>query len=483
MNFFNNKIIKNFSILTGTNILIQVLSIFSSIRLARQLQPLGYGVFNLIALQASIFSIVACYGLRLVIIRHIARNNNDARKVFVLSSHIRLVTTAIALILMFFYNLAFGHESLSTLLVLAVMGLILFQTSWDTIESIFFGFEKMETSGIINLIFTLIWIAEIYIIPNSYFNVEVLSLTFVLNQGLKSLFYYFWMRRSILNKMPSTTFTNYSEHVDFIKQSNFFFVLAIFSSIQNQMPILLLQFNSTVDQIGLFNLGNRILGPLQMMLNLLLVALFPMLSRLATEDKPLFAKRVKSLMNIIILSGILGSVFFALFSNDVVYLLYGEAYKTSARVILIQCWFTVLFAIFCTIGSVLSALDKQKLLSRLSIIYATTAFPIFYVGTKYGAIGLAWAFVIAAFVNMTYHWVIFRNLIDQNISILYSISIFSIIGILSFYTGFYEINIPFVIRLCLGLVLSILFVAYIYKIEYKNMLSNNFAKVQEDPFI
>lgn len=469
MSLFKNKIIKNFSVLTGTNILIQALSIFSSIRLARQLQPEGYGIFNLISLQASIFSIIACYGLRLVVIRHIARKKDDARRAFVILSQIRLVTTTIALILVFLYNLAYGQQSLSTPLVIGVMFLILFQTFWDTTESVFFGFEKMQVSGLINLIFTIIWIAEIYLIPNNKFTVETLTCAFLINQGLKSLIYYVWMHKSILIKMPSHTFTNYTEHIDFIKQSNFFFVLAIFSSIQNQMPILLLQFNSTVDQIGLFNLGNRILSPLQMMLNLLLAALFPMLSRLAVDNKPLFAKRVKSLMNIIILSGILGSVLFALFSNDIVYLLYGEAYKTSARVILIQCWFTVLFAIYCTIGSILSALDKQKLLSRLSIIYATTAFPIFFIGTKYGAIGLAWAFVIAAFINMTYHWVIFRNLLDKNVSLLYSISIFSVIGVLSFYTGFYEIKFSFLIRLLLAVLLSLLFIGYIYKFELKKI--------------
>jgi O-antigen/teichoic acid export membrane protein len=469
MDLFKNKIIKNFSVLTGTNLLIQGLSLFSSIRLARQLQPEGYGIFNLIALQASIFSIIACYGLRFVVIRHIARNNDDARKVFILSSHIRLLTTAIALIFLLSYNLAYGQGSLSTALVLAVMALMIFQTSWDTIESIFFGFEKMETSGLINLVFTIIWIAEIYLIPNVHFNVLVLTYAFVINQGLKSLIYYFWLHRSILKKLPSSKFTDYSRHIDLVKQSNFYFVLAILSSVQNQMPILLLQFNSTIDQIGLFNLGNRILSPLQTMLNLLLVALFPMLSRLAVDNKPLFAKRVQSLMNIIIISGILGAVLFALFSNDVVLLLYGDAYKESANVILIQCWFTVLFAIFCTIGTVLSALDQQKLLSRLAMIYATTALPIFFIGTKYGATGLAWAFVIAAFLNMTYHWVIFRNLLEKRISIFYSVSIFATIAILCIYTGLYEINLPFLLRLLFGLVLSILFFAYIFKIELKKI--------------
>jgi O-antigen/teichoic acid export membrane protein len=472
MILFKNKIIKNFSILTGTNILTQALSIFSSIRLARQLQPEGYGVFNLIALQASIFSIVACYGLRIVIIRHIARNNNDARKVFALSSHIRLVTTAIALILVFFFNLANGSKSISTILVLAVMALIVFQTSWDTIETIFFGIEKMETSGIINFIFILIWIAEIYFIPNNMFNVETLTFAFLINQGLKTLFYYYWMHKLIFLKLPSATFTNFAEHVDFIKQSNFYFLLAIFSSVQNQMPILLLQLNSTLDQIGLFNLGNRILSPLQMMLNLLLTSLFPMLSRLAIDNKPLFATRVKSLLNIIIFSGVFGSVLFALFSNDVVHLLYGDAYKTSANVILIQCWFTVLFTIFCAIGSVLSALDKQKLLSQLSIIYATTAFPFFFIGSKYGAIGLAWSFVIAAFFNMTYHWVILRNLLDNNISICYSLIIFFIICTLCLYTGIYMVEMSSCIRLILCFFLLSLFLFYVFKIELKNLRFN-----------
>ena len=472
MSIFKNKVIKNFSILTSTNLLIQILSILSSIRLARQLQPEGYGMFNLVVLQSTIFSIIAAYGLRIVVIRHIARNREDARKVFNVSNQIRLISTAIAIIIAFCYNLFLKEQALSSLLTVALLSLIIFQTFWDTIESIFFGYEKMETSGILNLIFTSIWIAEIYIIPNNYFTVSTMVMVYVSNQGIKSFVYYLWLKKSIFQHYPLVRCTGYSEHLLLIKQSNFFFILAIFSSIQNQMPILLLQFNSSVDQIGLFNLGNRILSPLQMMLSMLLTALFPMLSRLAVENKPLFAKRIKSLLNIIIVTGIWGSLCFALFSRDIVRILYGNAYVTSANVILIQCWFTILMAIFTTIGTVLSALDKEKLLSRLSIVYAVIAVPIFYIGTKYGATGLAWAFVIAGFTNMTYHWIIFRNLLQKRISIIYSLTIFASIGLLSIGTYFYKIDLLFIYRLGLGVILSTVLFLYIYKIEYIKLKSN-----------
>lgn len=479
MSIFNNKIIKNFSVLTGTNLLIQVISILSSIRVARQLHPAGYGLFNLINLQVTIFSIVSVFGLRIVVIRHIARNKLDARRIFTISNQIRIFTTTLAMLLAVGYSQLQNRQSLPPTLIFVLLLLMIFQSFWDSIDSISFGSEKMQTAGIINLIMTMIWVAEIYLIPDSLFTVQILLFAYALNQGTKTFIYYIWLRRKILSNIPKETITGFEEHKMLLRQANFYFILAVFSSIQSQIPILLLQFNSSIDQIGLFNLGNRILSPLQMMLSMLLTALFPTLARLAINDKVLFAKRVKSLLNIIVLTGIWGSLCFSLFSQDIVKFLYGEAYITTANVILIQCWFTVLFAIFCTIGTILSALDKQKLLATLSIIYGVVASPIFYFGTKYGATGLAWAFVIAAFINMTYHWVIFRNLLEKHISILYSVAIFGSIGLLSFLTYNYHIKYSFSTRLVIGLILSSSLLFYMYKYEFPKLKINNKNDLQK----
>lgn len=466
----NSKFSRNFSILTSANLIIQVLSIISSIRLARQLQPEGYGLFNLVNVQASIFSIIAAYGLRIVVIRHIARSREDARKLFTISSRIRLLTTFIAVVTAIGYNLLLSSDQSlagSALFVLAI--LIVFQTFWDTIESISFGFEKMEATGIINLVFTAIWVCEVYLIPTVHFSVTVLLYVFVFNQAAKSLVYYIWLHKSILYQQSKPAHISTDAYKDVIRQSNYYFVLAVFTAVQNQIPILFLQFNSTIDQIGIFNLGYRILSPLQMVLNMLLTALFPMFSRLAIDNKDVFVSRVRSLLNIIVLFGIWGCICFALFCKDVVLLLYGSAYLTSANVILIQCWFTVIFAIFCLIGTVLSAHDKQKLLATLSIIYGIVATPIFFFGTRFGAIGLAWCFVVAALVNMTYHWVIFRKVLLNKISYTYSILVFGSIGVLSWATSAYPIDWPLTVRVGAAILLSILAFGYLYKVEYKKI--------------
>jgi O-antigen/teichoic acid export membrane protein len=205
------------------------------------------------------------------------------------------------------------------------------------------------------------------------------------------------------------------------------------------------------------------------MLNTLLTAIFPMLSRLAIHDSKKFVFRIKSLLNITIMLGIWASFSFALFSHNVVEFLYGNVYKTTAEIIVIQCWYTLLFAIFCIIGTVLSALDKHRLLSFLSMIYTIISLPLFYLGSKDGAIGLSIAFVISAFINMTYHWIIFRKALDNEITIIYSASLFFIIGLLIYLSYNFNFNISIIIKFIIEIFITLFFIIIFYKTEYKKL--------------
>lgn len=438
-----NKIFKNFSVLTGTNIIIQFISILSSIRLARLLHTDGYGYFNLILVLSNIFLIISSYGLKQVIIRYVARNKTESRFVFHLSNQIRLFTTIISIICLIIYNALLNDKPLPPFVLILLSVIIIFQSVWEAVECIAFGNERMEPSGYINLTFTSVWVAAVYIVPKENFNPEFLLVIYVVIQCLKSLTYYLWLRKDIFDERKQHDDNQSLNHAFFIKQSNYYFTLAVFTALQTQVPIVLLNHNSTYDQVGIFNLGNRILGPLQMVLMTALTALYPSFSRLAITDRELFSKRVKILLNIMVIIGIWGCLCFTLFSKEVVMLLYGKEYLDSVDVILTQCWFTLLFGIFCTIGTVLNSFDKQRLLAILSIIYGVLCLPVFFIGSKYGAIGLAWAFVISAYVNMTYHWVVFKKLLSPGITIVYTIKLFSILILASVISLFnpYDLNL------------------------------------------
>jgi O-antigen/teichoic acid export membrane protein len=466
-----NRIFKNFSVLTGTNIVIQFISILSSIRLARLLQPEGYGYFNLILTLSGIFLIISSYGLKQVVIRYVARNKSYSKYVFHISNHIRLVTSIIAILCLAGYNYFLNETTLPAFVVILVSLHIIFSSLWESVECIAFGNEQMAPSGYINLAFTGLWVITVYLIPRDSFNVEFLLITYVAIQFLKSLSYYFWLRGEIFTKSKLTEVNSDIGQRYFIKQSNYYFILAIFTAIQIQVPIVLLNHNSTLEQVGVFNLGNRILGPLQMVILTALTALYPSFSRLALTDITLFAKRVKVLLNILVIIGIWGCLCFTLFSKEVVLLLYGKEYLGSVKVILIQCWFTLLYGIFCTIGTVLNSFDKQRLLAILSIIYGTLCVPVFFIGSKYGAIGLAWAFVIAAYINMTYHWVIFGKLLSPDITSIYTLKLFSILILASLFSLFVPFEFNIFIKLLIGIAITSVTGLYLNYRELPKLLS------------
>ncbi|MGZ4090995.1 MAG: oligosaccharide flippase family protein, partial [Bacteroidia bacterium] len=336
-----NNILKNFSILTSTNLIIQLLSVLSSIRLARLLQPEGYGRLNFVTVQASLFGIIASFGVRLVVIRTIARNRNSTIEIFKVSNKIRLGATVLAVAVAAIYNLYFVSSSINAFLLFSIIALIVFNNAWDALESVAFGFEKMEASGAINLVFMVLYIITVYLIPPGLFTVNTMVSVFVLQQILKTITYYIWLKRKILHYVAKD-FESFTVRA-ILNQSTYFFFLAIFSAVQNQLPVLFLKTNASFGQIGLFNIGYRILMPLQMVLDVLLTALFPRFSMLAVTDKVKFAKNIKLLLNVLVFTGIIGCVGFTLFSKNVVLLMYGNKYQTSISVIIIQCWYNVLY--------------------------------------------------------------------------------------------------------------------------------------------
>lgn len=469
----SNKIFKNFSVLTATSIIIQFISILSSIRLARLLHADGYGYFNFILVLSNIFLIISSYGLKQVIIRYVARNKTESRFVFHLSNQIRLVTTLISVLCLLAYNTLLNDKPLPPFVLILLSVIIICQSVWEAVECIAFGNEKMEPSGYINLAFTSIWVIAVYLVPKNRFNPEFLLVIYVLIQCFKSLTYYLWLKKDIFDVRKQHDDNSSLSHGFFIKQSNYYFILAVFTALQTQVPILLLNHNSTYDQVGIFNLGNRILSPLQMVIMTALTALYPSFSRLAITDKELFSKRVKILLNILVIIGIWGCLCFTLFSKEVVLLLYGREYLDSVNVILTQCWFTLLFGIFCTIGTVLNSFDKQKLLAILSIIYGVLCLPVFFYGSRFGAIGLAWAFVISAYINMTYHWVVFRNILTPGITVIYTVKLFSVLIVASLVSLFNPFELNLFMKIGLGIIITVIAGLYLKNRELPKLLANN----------
>ncbi len=416
-----NTILKNFSVLTISNALSQFLAIFTSIKIARALTPINYGTYNLLQLHVSIFVIVASFGLRNIIIRGIARDQKLIKKIFYISSLLRAIGFAISIILFCIYY--FLHPEYNVLLFSLVLFGILSTLLFDLFESIAFGLEKMEFSGIINFLSNLFWLVTILIIPSEQLTLELIFGLFVLFSSLKTFVYFFSIYKKDYIKGFKIEPVGKKQVIEFSKESFPYYYLALLTLLSNQIPLLFLEYRSGVAQIGYFNIASKVLMPINLILTTALAAVFPNLSRLFVTNYKTFIRNVKFIFILISVFSIAGAFGVTLFRKEVVYLLYGEKYVNSSLVLGYQCWYIAIYSLVCLIGTILGAINKQKELGYLSIVCTIIQVPILWIGSKYGAQYLSAAFVVSTTIIFIIHLFVINSYLKNELSYLFYLKI------------------------------------------------------------
>lgn len=405
----SRPVIKNFSILSIANILAQASFLLASIRLAPLLGPAGYGYYNIIIVLASIFAIISTFGMRTIIIRSIARSPNHTRSYFLKTVTLRSFFLVCSFLVFILYNTVVDKDMKDTFSIIAVMILVTTTTLWDTVESVSFGNQIMKISAFIELAAAIVWTGSIYIVPDNLFDVKLILVIHIGIQIIKNAAYLSWLLASnVLKKKQPLDIPADSLNI-IVKYSSSYFLLAVFTCMQNLFPLIFLERNTNLAQVGIFNVGYRILAPLQMLITVALTALFPNMSVLSFKNPTSFYEKCKKGIFFVMLTGITGCLLFTIFSEEIVLLLYGESFKQSARVISLQCWYVIFYGIFSFIGTVWSASNMQKRLAVISGIGTCIALPVLWIGSKYGSEGLALSFIISSMINMSYHWYLFAS--------------------------------------------------------------------------
>ena len=462
----NNKILKNFSVLTLSNAFTQFLLIFTSIKIARSLDPLLFGTYNLLQLHISIFVVIASLGLRNIIIRSIARDKTIVKKIFLTSIIIRIVGFVLSIIL--FCSFFFLYGSYDTLLFILVIQCILSTVIFDILESIAFGLEKMEFSGIINFFSTLFWLTTILLIPKNQISLHLIFGLLVFFNFIKTIVYFISIYKTNYIKGFSKVEVDKIQIISFVKECFPYYYLSLFTLLSNQIPLLFLQYRSGVEQIGFFNIANKILMPINLILTTALAAIFPNLSRLFVTNYPQFIKNVKLVFLLIALFSITGAFGVTLFRKEVIHLLYGEKYLSSSLVLGYQCWYIAVYSCVCLIGTILGAINKQKQLSYMSIICTIIQVPILWYGSKYGAQYLSAAFLVATSITFIIHIYVINLYLKNDLSYLFYIKISAIYLVAYAISLLTPVNIELSIKILIFMLISGVGGYFLYK---KYMLS------------
>lgn len=404
----SGRFAKNWAYLLTSSVFSQTLGMVAMIRVARELAPAGYGYYNLVQTTAGIGLVLAGFGMRNVIIRDCSRNPEKARTLYSTGLLVRsLFGFIVALGIMIYTRLS--PDALPILLSGFTIVLLFGQIVWDTTESISFGLQRMEFSSWINTLGSVVWVLWVWCAPASILTITAVSLSFVLLQLVKAGTFSWQIRRII----PSTyilgkgSLPKNARHL--VIDSLPFYWLALMTMAQNQFPVLILAERSKLEQVGLFNVGFRLLIPLQLLIMTGLSVLYPYLSKAKFRNTAEYMQAIEKALKMTVVFGSCGAFLLSLFRKEVVAILFGAKYAGSSDAMAYQCWYTVLYAILCIIGISLAASDKQRWLAALTTAYTLVALPIIWFGAAYGATGLAAGMIIGASINLTYHWYFFQK--------------------------------------------------------------------------
>jgi O-antigen/teichoic acid export membrane protein len=189
-------------------------------------------------------------------------------------------------------------------------------------------------------------------------------------------------------------------HYQFIKtavrQASPFLVIIILAQFYDRIGLIILIFMKDEAVAGIFMAGDRLLATINGFSAIFAIALFPSVSRLSMEKKEDLERLCAwSLRMVFIFLFPLASLIY-IFSDQFIFLVFGDKFIASAGILRIACWTLVLFGFNRILSIVLIAFYKQDQLVRIRIIAYVCYFflSVLLVG-KFSYLGLAWSKIIA----------------------------------------------------------------------------------------
>src|SRR5579884_408834 len=185
---------RNWSIMVFASVVGQGLGMLATIRIARALTPEGYGAYNMVATMALLGAIVTGLGLRNVVIRECARHPERTPQVFRTAALLRLLPACVAAGGILVY-VEVSQTGLPFVLGVIAIALLAGQTTFDLVECVAFGHQRMEFSAAINLTGSVCWVIAVWSQPSAWITPVNVSLAFAGLQAVKSIAYAIVVRR------------------------------------------------------------------------------------------------------------------------------------------------------------------------------------------------------------------------------------------------------------------------------------------------
>ncbi|WP_106197170.1 oligosaccharide flippase family protein [Salegentibacter salegens] len=415
-----NIVFKNFSYLTIGTVIAQLISLITVLRITDILDPEDYGLFTFLIAQGLLLIRIGDLGNRNIIIRTIAKNPSQTNDLLVNGAILRILALIVLFSIYSAYNYNFGSLSFNNLILIYVFSFL--SCFSNLFELIFHGNQKMLPSAIINLVYSIIWFIIVYFILKRGTSITFIFLLYISITLVKGILYLVFIKYYRLFKGSVQSFKVSSRQI--MKESWPYFAMLLILLPLTDLANNFLDINSTNDEIGYYNLSERLLGPISLVVGMSLSAIFPNLSAMWSNNKEKFHNYISIGFGVYMIASMLICFIFTLFSKEIIILLFPDGYLSAIKVSQMKVWYLFFMSVDSLVGVFLGAANREKLILRFSIFYFLICTPVLFYSSNFGALGISYGYVISYGIGLIYVWFTFKK--SFNIKIKYDLPIWTL---------------------------------------------------------
>ena len=407
------RIAKNTAVLTSSEVLNKVLSLFLYIAIANYLKDSGYGKFSFIITILGFFQVIANFGLDKLTIREVAKAKEKTHEYVVSMLRFKFFLALLTyLILVIFINLT--GKGPEVIYGVYLMGFsILFIGLSNTYMSIFNAHEKLEINAILLVFVKLIILGLTFL--GIYLKVGLLYILsfFVIGEAIRTIIFHFLYKKhfkvskvcksSILSKKTLITAAPFA-------------AIGFASLIYNHIDIVMLSLMKGDKPVGWYSAAYTLILGLMFIPRCYTLSIFPVLSRYAIDSNKMlnFAwhKSIKMLLAFALPISVGGYMLSERFIN----LFYSSGSYTHSSLALQILMIAIPWIFISAINMyLLYAANKQK--EAIMVVLVSTAINIglnFILIPKYSYLGAAWTTVVAEIINVCFFFWLISHLLKFN---------------------------------------------------------------------
>lgn len=361
--------------------------------IARYLGPEEFGILSYAHSFVFLFTAIATLGLDQIVVKDLVDYEEERDSILGTTFGLRLMSFFLMLFLIGISLWLSGNARSTNVLVFVIAVSVLFQ-SFNGID--FFFQSKVQSEYVARVNMVMIIISAIFKIaciltkaPLIYFAFAYIIETLICATG----YVYFYKKKGFRLSLWKFDFSTAKK---LLSRSWFLIIGAIATAVYMKIDLVMIKDLMGEREVGLYSAAVKTCSIWLFITMIITQSVFPSLVSLKKSNEPLYFKRMQQLYNLLIKISVGASIVYTIFSDEIIGLLFGEAYAESAGIMVAYVW-SIVF-VYLNNGSWAYYLNEnlEKLSSIRLVIGAiiNVTLNIFFI-KAFGLMGAAYATLVS----------------------------------------------------------------------------------------